>query len=162
MGAAPAYSQYAYQAPQRYDEPAYRDRYEYSPDISVVPGNGSQTKSATDTIILLAKVTAFVMIVIAIVCCARVMLSSMAVSTALESREISSNIDDARSNGSKLEVALSSISNPSYVKQEAYALGMSEPDPDLVLKIDLSDDVVVTDSSGALSLSGSAAIIARG
>ncbi len=164
MGAAPAYSAYAQQSARSYGQPAYRDfDHPYSsPDINVVPGGSSQAKSAADAAIFLAKVTAAVMVVIALVCCARVFLSSMAVSTAIEAREISSQIDDARSNGSQLEVALSSLSNPSYVKQEAAALGMFAPDPDSVLKIDLSDDVVVTDASGSLSLSGSASVIAQG
>ncbi|MBR5260116.1 MAG: cell division protein FtsL [Eggerthellaceae bacterium] len=164
MSAAPAYSHYAQAAPQRYDFPGYReyDRFDSSPDISVVPGSGSRTKSSADSAVVLAKVTAIIMIVIALVCCARVFLSSMAVSTALEAREISSQINDARSDGSKLEVALSSLSNPSFVKQEAAALGMFAPDSDAVLKIDLSGDVVVTDAAGTLLLSGSADVIAQG
>lgn len=159
MSAAPAYSSYA--------QPAYRDfetfeRPGFAPDISVVEGAGARNRSAAEAAVFFAKITAVVMVIIALVCCTRVFLSSMAVSTALESREISSQIDEARSSGSKLEVALSSLTNPSYVKQEAAALGMSAPDPDAVLKIDLSDDVVVTDAAGALSLSGSASVIAQG
>ena len=164
MSAAPAYSSYAQQAPQRYAQPTYRDfeSFERTPDISVVEGRGAKNKSAAESALFFAKITAIVMGLIALVCCARVFLSSMAVSTALESREISSQIDDARSSGSRLEVALSSLSNPSYVKQEAAALGMFAPDPQAVLKIDLSDDVVATDASGNLSLSGSAAALAQG
>ena len=163
MSAAPAYASYAQQAPSRYADPAFRefDHFGQSPDINVVPGRGAQTRTASDTAVFFAKVIAVIMVIIALVCCFRVFLSSAAVSTALEAREISSQIDDARSSGSKLEVALSSLSNPSYVKQEAAALGMFAPDPDAVLKIDLSDDVVVTDSSGALLLSGSAAVLAQ-
>lgn len=163
MSAAPAYASYAQQAPSRYADPSIfeYDRYGSSPDISVVPGRGTQTRTASDTAVYFAKIIALIMVVIALVCCVRVFLSSAAVSTAVEAREISSQIDDARSSGSKLEVALSSLSNPSYVKQEAAALGMFAPDPDLVLKIDLSDDVVVTDAAGRLVLSGSAAVLAQ-
>lgn len=163
MSAAPAYASYAQQAPSRYAEPAFGDygRPNRAPDISVVPGRAAQTRSASDRAVFFAKVIAFAMVAIALVCCARVALSSAAVSTALEAREISSQIDEARSSGDKLEVALSSLSNPSYVKQEAAALGMAAPDADAVLKIDLSDDVVVTDGAGALVLSGSAAVLAQ-
>ena len=164
MSAAPAYSHYAQAASQRHAYPDYREQGATwaSPDISVVPGSAQRTKSAADAALLFAKVIAFAMVVIALVCCTRVALSSMAVGTALEAREISSQIDEARSSGSKLEVALSSLSNPSYVKQEAAALGMSAPAAEAVLRIDLSDDVVVTDASGALLLSGSADRIAQG
>ena len=164
MSAAPAYSHYAQAAPQRFGYPEYRDRHRAArtPDISVVPGSGARTKSAADAVVVFAKVTAVIMVAIALVCCMRVALSSMAVSTALEAREISSQIDEARSDGSRLEVALSSLSNPSFVKQEAAALGMSAPEDYAVLKIDLSDDVVVIDAAGALSLSGSAERIAQG
>ena len=164
MSAAPAYSRYAQAAPQRFGYPAHRDRDRSArtPDISVVPGTGARTKSTAEAVVVFAKVTAVIMVAIALVCCMRVALSSMAVSTALEAREISSQIDEARSDGSRLEVALSSLSNPSFVKQEAAALGMSAPEDYAVLKIDLSDDVVVVDAAGALSLSGSAERIAQG
>ena len=164
MSAAPAYSHYTPTASHVQAQPARHARSAAPavPDIGVIPGSAQRTKSAADAALFFAKITAVIMVAIAIVCCVRVTLSSMAASTAMEAREISSQIDELRSSGSKLEVSLSSLSNPSFVKQEAAALGMSAPASDDVLRIDLSDDVVVTDAAGTLLLSGSAERIAQG
>lgn len=153
MSAAPAYN---------YDARAYeRERYA-QPDISVVPGSRPRTQVQTlpSSVVLVAKVVAVALVVIALLGVVRVTLSSAAVTTAIESNQLSSQIETARAEGSNLEVSQSALSNPTYVKGAATALGMVEASD--TKKIVLDDDVVVTDEAGNLSLSGSIAAAALG
>lgn len=163
----PRYDDYA--EPARPDRAYRRDRLDdvesrhvRRPEIGVIPGEGRQVRSeplpASAT--SLAKVIAVVLAVVAVLGCVRISLSSATVMTALETRELSSQIETARSEGNALEVVQSSLSNPTRVKDAATLLGMSAPA--YVANIDLSGDVVVTDERGNLSLSGSAAVLAQG
>lgn len=145
---------------ERYDDrQARRDR---RPEIGVIPGRGHQAQAEplSASVIFCAKALAVMLVVVAVLGCARIALSSATVATALETRELSSQIDTARSEGNALEVVQSSLSNPTRVKDAATLLGMSAPA--YVANIDLSGDVVVTDEQGSLSLSGSAAVLAQG
>lgn len=188
LSAAPAYSRYAQAAPDRfgysgrpdrYEHPARYDRYAQpgriarpertgrpgrsaAPDISVVPGRGSQTheQPLSPALVFLAKTAAVVLVFLALLGCARIALSTATVTTAIETRELTSQIDVARSEGNALEVAQSSLSNPTRIKDAATLLGMSAPA--YVANIDLSGDVVVVDAAGKLSLSGSAAVLTQG
>ena len=143
-------------------ERAYeRERYS-QPDISVMPGRGARnaSDSLSPNVILLAKVAAVVLVVLALLGVARVTLSSATVTAALETQQLSSQIEMARVDGNKLEVAQSTLSNPTRIKDAASGLGMAAPAE--TIKMDLSGDVVVTDGDGALSLSGSVAVAAQG
>lgn len=150
MSAAPAYSYYPERAPER--EPRTR--------ISVMPGRGTrtQTPSLPSSAVFLAKAVAAVLVVIAVVGFVRIGLAAATVSTSVQSQHLSSQINDARSSGAALEVSQSLLSNPTRLKQEAKGLGMAAPAETGV--IELSQDVVATDGSGALSLSKSMAIAA--
>ena len=97
--------------------------------------------------------------VLALVAFARIALTAAAVNVEIESKSYDSLIDTARSEGSSLEVAQSSLSNPSRIKSEATALGMAAPES--TSKIVLPEDIVATDGSGNLSLSQSLAAAAR-
>ncbi len=146
-------------------EPAYRERYaqpERDPrrNISVVPGGAAEAQTIAPAWIFLAKTAAVVLVFLALLGFARITISSATVTTALETRELSSQIDTARSAGNVLEVQQSSLSNPTRIKDAATLLGMSAPA--YVANIDLSGDLVVVDAAGALSLSGSAAVLAQG
>lgn len=167
MSAAPAYSRYA--QPDRYGYDAYsyaqpdrtrRDRRDVRTDVHVVPGRKAETRTLSSSVIFLAKTVAVVFVVLALLGCARIALSSATVTAALETRELNSQIDTARSEGSKLEVSQSALSNPTRIKDAAGALGMYAPAH--VANIDISGDVVVVDAAGSLSLSGSAAVLAQG
>lgn len=150
MGAAPAYSYYPERAPER----SPRER------ISVVPGRGTRTQTPTlpSNVVFLAKAAAVVLLVVSLVGFARIGLMSATISTTMQSSQLTSQISDARSSGAALEVSQSTLSNPTKVKQQAGKLGMSSPET--VGVIDLAQDVVATDESGALSLSKSVAIAA--
>ncbi len=150
MSAAPAYSYYPERAPER----APRTR------ISVVPGRGTrtQTPSLPASAVLLAKVAAVVLVVLALVAFVRVGLAAATVSASMESQQLSSQISDARSSGAALEVSQSSLTNPSRLRQQAKSLGMAAPAETGVIVLD--KDVVATDDNGALSLSKSMAIAA--
>lgn len=147
---------------EREYERTARPERQRTPDISVMPGRRQQAQSQPlpSSIIFLAKTIAVVLVVLALLGCVRITLSSATVTTALETRELSSQIDSARSEGNSLEVAQSSLSNPTRIKDAATQLGMSAPA--YVATIDLSGDVVVIDAAGNLSLSGSAAVLAQG
>lgn len=163
----PRYDGYA--EPARPDRAYRRDRFderelrrERRPEIGVIPGQSHQAQAEPlpSSLVFLAKVAAVVLAVVAVLACGRIALSSAAVTTALETRELSSQIETARSEGNALEVVQSSLSNPTRVKDAATLLGMSAPA--YVANIDLSGDVVVTDAQGNLSLSGSAAVLTQG
>ena len=149
MSAVPAYTRAAERVPERYPE---------RPRISVVPGGKPHVETLSPAIVALARVVAAALVVLALVAFARIALTA-AVNVEIESKSYDSLIDTARSEGSSLEVAQSSLSNPSRIKSEATALGMAAPES--TSKIVLPEDIVATDGSGNLSLSQSLAAAAR-
>lgn len=94
-----------------------------------------------------------------LLCVARVSLSSAAVATAMENQQISNQISSARTEGSSLEITQSKLAAPARVKETAASMGMASPND--VLMIDITGDVVKTDSNGDLSLSQSVAAAAQ-
>lgn len=127
------------------------------PSISVVPGRGVRPEPAglPAGALALAKLAACVLVAVALIAVARVAITSAAASCALETREISHNIETARAEGSELEVAQSVLSNPTRIKTQAQAMGMMPPSPEFSEQITLPDDIVATDEAGNLSLSES-------
>ena len=150
MSAEPAYSRSAQHA---YDVRPRRPR------IEVVPGGKPQVETLSPAIIRLARVVACALVLLTVVGFVRIGLTAAAVTVEQESKNYSSLIDTARSEGSSLEVAQSTLSNPTRIKAEANALGMAAPESSD--KIFLPADVVVCDASGDLSLSQSLAQAAR-
>ncbi|MCI8469624.1 MAG: cell division protein FtsL [Eggerthellaceae bacterium] len=152
MSAAPAYAPLVERAPER----------SRRPEVSVVRGQGADARArqSASSVVTVARAIACVVVVLALLGFVRVTLSSATVATALESQQISSQIDTARSEGSSLEVQQSSLANPTRIRIVASSLGMAAPAA--TATIDLSGDVVVTDGAGNLSLSGSAAVLAQG
>lgn len=134
--------------------------YEEEQTFGVVAGR--QRASAIETlprqVIVVAQAIVAAAVVLALVCCVRVALTAASVGTSLESSTISAQIETARSTGNDLEVQQSQLSNSMHVRLAAASLGMAAPGETAV--VTLSPDVVVTDESGALSLSGSLAAIA--
>ncbi|RDB60793.1 cell division protein FtsL [Gordonibacter sp. 28C] len=148
-GAAPAFS---YNYPERVPERPERPR------VRVVPGQGTGTQTIPSTVVFLAKTVAVVLVVAALLSFARIAIASATVATSMQSQQLSSQIDEARSSGSNLEVLQSSLSNPTSVKTKATGLKMVAPET--VGVIDLGTDVVATDDAGNLSLSKSVQIAA--
>lgn len=147
------------QAARAYARP-YPER-DYAPSSSarsrvrVVPGQGSRTAVETlpSAAVFLAGAVAVALVVFTLLGFARIALSSAAVTTALSSQEITSELATARSEGSVLEVRQSTLANPSNVKAAAAELGMSEPAETAAIM--LEQDIVATDALGNLSFAES-------
>lgn len=146
MSAYPAYN---------YDSTARKLDQDPRRPFEVIPGGrkDSQTESASSTVMLFAKIVIAVIIVFAMIGVVRITLSSATVALALETNQIDKAIDQVRDVSSSLEVDQSKLSNPTRIKSEADRLEMITPASTTF--IDISDDVVKTDSTGALSLSAS-------
>lgn len=154
MSALPAYD-YAYARPAR--ERGAERRRDVRPDISVVPG-GAPARSADSGVSALAfaaRIAVVALVVLTALSFVRITLSAQAVTTAIESRQVSAQIGEARAAGNELEVSMSILSSPTRIKTEAAALGMAAPSD--IVRFDISGDIVVTDERGALSLSKSVA-----
>lgn len=142
MSALPAYV----------EEAARPQRVPSGPSISVVPGSRSAAGSSA-SIAAAAKAIAVVLLLVAAVACIRVFFNAASVMTAIDNKELSSSIADARTEGKALEVSQSSLANPNRIKVMAASMGMAEPvSTDFV---SLAGDVVVTDDAGTLLLSDS-------
>lgn len=129
--------------------------------FEVVPGGkrNHEQDTASSAVMLFAKILIAGVIVFAMIGAIRITLSSATVALALETKQLDSQIEDARDVGSSLEVEQSALSNPSRIKTEAERIGMQTPASTTV--IDISDDIVETDSNGALSLSASIDVLSQ-
>ncbi len=83
----------------------------------------------------------------------RVSFTAMSTAIAMNTSELSSQIETARDEGNDLEVMSSQLATSARIKLEATSLGMAAPETTTV--ISLEPDIVVTDEEGNLSLSGS-------
>lgn len=130
-------------------------------EFEVIPGRrGASSDVATlpSSIIGAAKaVVVVVALVIAMVCCVRVGLSAASITTSIEANKLSTQIENARSYGSDLEVQQSRLSNSTHIRVEAASLGVTPPEK--TVAVVLGADVVATDEAGNLSLSGSIAAL---
>ena len=99
------------------------------------------------------KAAIIVMAVLALVGIASLTLSAATVTTSMQSQALSSQIDDARAQGSSLEVTQSLLSNSTRVRMQAEKLGMAAPADGGT--INRPEDVVSTNDDGSLSLSRS-------
>ncbi|MBQ3300704.1 MAG: cell division protein FtsL [Eggerthellaceae bacterium] len=143
--AQPAYRFGAYPdfAPERYD----------APDVRVVRGRKTRAEqpSTAPSLITLVKMAAILLVVVAVLACARITLTSASVTTMIESNAISANIAEARTMGTNLEVAQSAYTSPQNLAAAAKRLGMAAPFE--VETIALEKDVVAVNADGDLSIS---------
>lgn len=153
MSADAAYSYYSDGTAARVPEREGRQQ----PRIDVVPGGRSKTQSQglPEGVLLAARIAAVALVLLAALAMARVALSSATIEASLQEQELSEQIEEARSTGTTLEVSESALSNPSRLKQEASALGMSAGSTSETIV--LEEDVVELDEAGNLSLSLSVA-----
>lgn len=130
-------------------------RRQGNPDVNVMPGrrNGVNHAGVPESIFGVVGVVFAVAIVIAIFACARVLLSAASVTTTIATDELSTQIANERTLGNDLEVQQSQLSNSTHIRSAAEGLGMASPAA--TESIELGADVVATDASGNLSLSGS-------
>lgn len=145
------------QAAEAIYAPARSERTSFAaPAITVIPNQRAAASQGVSTLVgFVGKVAAVVILAFTLLCVARVSLSSAAVATALDNQEISNQISTVRTESSALEITQSKLAAPQAVKEKAAELGMASPAS--VMMIDISGDVVKTDSNGDLSLSGSVA-----
>lgn len=122
------------------------------PDVRVVRG-GAADQPKTNTLVELAKMAAIVLVVVAALCFARIALTNATVSTMIESDALSSQISDARSTGTSLEMEQSTLSSTTALSSAVKRLGMAAPGE--VGSIQLDPDVVATDADGTLLFSDS-------
>ena len=129
-------------------------------EFEVIPGRrGASSDVATlpSSIIGAAKAVVVVALVIAMVCCVRVGLSAASITASIEANRLSTQIENARSYGSDLEVQQSRLSTSTHIRVEAASLGVTPPEK--TVAVVLGADVVATDEAGNLSLSGSIAAL---
>ncbi len=130
-------------------------RRQSRPDVRVVPGTrtGAEPKEKGVTTGLIVKLAIAVMVIAAVVCFAQITLKSATSVVLADSSAIESSMDSIKSNSTTLEVQNSALSTTAAIKAHAEKLGMSAPYE--VGTITVQKDIVATDDSGALSLSGS-------
>ena len=124
--------------------------------LRVMPGSGKRVSKDDNnnalTLVTVAKLAAVLLIVLAVASCLRIALMSATVSTLIESDTLSSEISQARSTGTSLEMEQSVLTSPPALNAAAKKLHMTTPWESDV--IDLGMDVVAVDAAGNLSLTG--------
>ena len=139
-----AYRMYAY--------PEYAPERTRRAKVRVLPGRAPRTsESATPSIIILARAIAVVLLFAAVLCFARIALTSATVSTLIESDTLSAEISEARSFGTSLEMQQSVLTSTQALDSAVKRLGMVPVWE--VQTIALGADVVAVDEQGTLSLS---------
>lgn len=130
-------------------------------DFEVIPGRRSSSDVVTlpASVMTAAKLIVAAACIVAALCCVRVGLSAASVTSSIAADDLSSQIEDARSYASDLEVQQSRLSNSTHIRVEAADLGMAAPAS--TEAVVLGPDIVATDATGALSLAGSIAAIAE-
>lgn len=128
--------------------------------FEVLPGHrrAAAIAAAPSSMHSVAFTAIVVMAVVALICCVVLTFHAWSMAAANESSALSSQIETARSVGNDLAVQQSQLSNSMHVKLAAEGLGMSTPVA--TEAVTLSADVVATDASGNLSLSGSLSAMA--
>ena len=109
---------------------------------------------------LVVKVAACVAVVVFAAAVARVWLTTGAVEHLIAAEEVAEQVTTARALGNELEIEQATLANTTRIQREASALGMQVATD--VTYIDLAAGALATDSSGALSLSGSIDVLAAG
>lgn len=151
--AAPAYSYRNSNAP--YVPGSAAPARQRSPRVSTTAGERTQQSPSflPSSAGFLAGAIAVAMVVIALVCFARIYISSETVTTSMAVQKAEAAISQARSEGSVLEVQSSVLTSVAYVTERAAAIGMVDPLDEMA--ITLSPDVVVVNEDGSLSLTES-------
>ena len=142
--AQPAYRMFAY--------PEYAPERARRANVRVLPGRVPRTsETAAPSIATIARAIAVVLVFAAVLAFARIALTSATVSTLIESDTLSSEISEARSFGTSLEMQQSVLTSKQALDSAVKRLGMV-PVYD-IQTISLGADVVAVDTQGNLSLS---------
>ena len=150
--AAPAYHRQYAAAPAVAPRRARRDSGRAN--VRVVPGSRpASTPKTPSNAAFVAAVVAIVLVLFTLLSFARVAISSATIAASMEAQEVSSQLEAARTEGNKLEVSESVLSNSTNIKEKATKLGMAAPA--YVDTLTVERDVVATNSQGDLSLTES-------
>ena len=152
--AAYSYRNYASAAPSRVESAPERAR---APRIVAVPGGASRSDKQIETLpelaVFAAKMLAVVIVVVALLCFARIGIANATVVTAMEAQAVDEALVEARSSAATLEMRQSTLGNPTRVKAVAIAIGMVDAaNPETIV---LPVDVVGFNAEGGLSLNES-------
>jgi hypothetical protein len=143
------------QAARAYRLDAYPDvveeRFSSSDVRAVRTGAAPVGKPQTTPIVVIGRAAAVLLVVVAVLCFARIALTNAAVTTMIESDAISAEIGKARSTGVSLEMEQSLLASTPAIKSAVKRLNMAAPAQ--VGTIALDADVVALDGNGDLSLS---------
>lgn len=145
----------------RYDAlpKAAQDRFSASDVRAVRTGRSPQQEAQASLLATAAKMAAVLLVVVAVLCFARIALTNAAVTTMIQSDNLSAQISTARSTGVSLEMEQSLLASTSAINSAVKRLNMAAPFE--VGTIVLDEDVVALDGNGDLSLSSSIKNVAR-
>lgn len=122
------------------------------PDVRAIRGGSHAASPQPSLLATAAKMAAVFIVVVAALSFVRIMLTSEAVTTMIESDALSTRITEARAAGTALEMEQSVLSNPAAVKEQAGKMAMAAPAE--TGSIALTPDVVDIENGDRLSLSG--------
>lgn len=120
--AAASSTAYSNAAPKLKQQPALR------PDVVVIPGgakNNPQFQTLSERSTFIFKMLIAAAVVFAIICSARVWLSTSTVQALENVETLQASVSDARSAGNELEIEHSTLTNPTRIQSEAKSIGMS-------------------------------------
>ncbi|MBQ9690769.1 MAG: hypothetical protein IJV62_01480 [Eggerthellaceae bacterium] len=122
--------------------------------IRVRPGGARDGRVSIPAHVQHAFVIALVgVFFVALISFVRIALITQTVQMSIEANTLDQQIEALHSQSAALEVQHSRLANTSVVREQALAMGMTSPES--ITYVDLSEDVVVTDAAGDLSLVGS-------
>jgi len=142
-----AYSDRAYSSPsrRRVESPSRQPR------IEVHPGQGRRADSAQYARVMsIFKIAGVALALVAVIAVARIWFTSATMDVLTQSDAVASSIEDARQQGSSLEMQYYSLANPSKVKEYAStSLGMSA-NTEAAVVIDFTPSFVGSSVTGAV------------
>ena len=118
------------QQPQQAPRPNRNPQSQPRRNWRVIPGEGRSAQHAPK--LSMAAVHGFkaamaIVVVLAVVCLARVFMSVSTVQAMEASASLQTQIEEARATGNELEIQHSVLSNPTTIQKKAAKIGMSAP-----------------------------------
>ena len=134
--------------------PEFAEQGFSSSDVRAMRTGGEYGVEAKPNLLAtIGRLAAFVIVLVAALCFARIALTNAAVTTMIESDSISAQITEARATGVELEMKQSVLTSPAAVNSAVKRLHMDPPGA--IGTIVLEPDVVAYSEKGGLSLSDS-------
>ncbi|MCL2826329.1 MAG: hypothetical protein FWD72_02860 [Eggerthellaceae bacterium] len=121
------------------------------PNVFVFPGGGQQQPRLSPKVLTYVKRFVIALLFVAVVSLVRVTLTNSAAASAQAEEVVTTQIENAKADGSALAAREGYLSNPNTIKEEAAKLFMGPAEG--TVAIILPADVVKKDADGDLSLS---------